>query len=92
MSCLVAQLCPTLCDPHGGHMSLVDRGVHQAPLSMKFSRQEYWGGLLFPSLEDLPNLVIETRSSALLADSLPSEPPVKPLNLHSNEFIVRYES
>ena len=73
-------------------MSLVDRGVHQAPLSMKFSRQEYWGGLLFPSLEDLPNLGIETRSSALLADSLPSEPPVKPLNLHSNEFIVRYES
>ena len=73
-------------------MSLVDRGVHQAPLSMKFSRQEYWGGLLFPSLEDLHNLGIETRSSALLADSLPSEPPVKPLNLHSNEFIVRYES
>ena len=73
-------------------MSLVDRGVHQAPLSMKFSRQEYWGGLLFPSLEDLPNLGIETRSLALLADSFPSEPPVKPLNLHSNEFIVRYES
>ena len=27
----------------------------QAPLSMKFSRQEYWGGLPFPSPEDLPD-------------------------------------
>ena len=28
--------------------------VCQAPLSMGFSRQEYWGGLLFPTPEDLP--------------------------------------
>ena len=28
--------------------------AHQAPLSMGFSRQEYWGGLPFPSPEDLP--------------------------------------
>ena len=27
---------------------------HQAPLSMEFSRQEYWGGVAFPSLEDHP--------------------------------------
>ena len=30
-------------------------GAHQAPLSMGFSRQEYWSGLPFPSPEDLPN-------------------------------------
>ena len=29
--------------------------AHQAPLSMEFSRQEYWSGLLFPSPGDLPN-------------------------------------
>ena len=28
--------------------------AHQAPLSMEFSRQEYWGGLPFPSLGSLP--------------------------------------
>ena len=32
---------------------------HQAPLSMEFSRQEYWSGLPFPSPGDLPNLGIE---------------------------------
>ena len=30
-------------------------GIHQAPLSMGFSRQEYWSGLLFPSPGDLPD-------------------------------------
>ena len=44
--------------------------VHQAPLSMGFSRQEYWSGLPFPSPEDLPNTGIEPGSPALQADSL----------------------
>ena len=52
----------------------------QAPLSMGFSRQEYWSGLPFPSPGDLPNPGIEPRSPALQADSLQSEPPGKPLN------------
>ena len=43
---------------------------HQAPLSMVFSRQEYWSGLPFPSPEDLPDPEIEPRSPALQADSL----------------------
>jgi len=51
----------------------------QAPLSMGFSRQEYWNGLPFPSPGDLPNLWIEPRSSALQVDSLPSETPGKPI-------------
>ena len=51
----------------------------QAPLSMEFSRQEYWRGLPFPSPGDRPNPGIEPRSPILQADSLPSEPPGKPL-------------
>ena len=34
----------------------------QAPLSMRFSRQEYWSGLLFPSSGDLPSWGIEPMS------------------------------
>ena len=45
----------------------------QAPLSMKFSRQEYWSGLPFPSPGDLPDPGIEPRSPALQADSLLTE-------------------
>ena len=52
--------------------------AHQAPLSMEFSRQEYWGGLPFPSPGHLPYPGIEPRSSELQADSLLSEPPGKP--------------
>ena len=33
--------------------------VHQAPLTMEFTRQEYWSGSPFPLLGDLPDPVIE---------------------------------
>ena len=52
--------------------------AHQAPLSMEFSRQEYWSVLPCPSPGDLPNPGIEPRSPELRADSLPAEPPGKP--------------
>ena len=42
MACEVAQSCPTLCNPW--------TVAHQAPLSMEFSRQEYWNGVPLPSL------------------------------------------
>ena len=45
-----------------------------------FSRQEYWSGLPCPPPGDLPNPGIESRSPALLVDSLPAEPPEKPKN------------
>ena len=48
--------------------------AHQAPLSMGFSRQEYWSGLPFPSPGDLPDPGIEPRSPALRTDALTSEP------------------
>ena len=47
---------------------------HQAPLSMGFSRQEYWSRLPFPSPGDLPDPGIKPGSLALQADALPSEP------------------
>ena len=45
----------------------------QAPLSMGFSRQEYWSGLPFPAPGDLSDPGINPRSPALQADSLPFE-------------------
>ena len=51
--------------------------AHWAPLSIEFSRQEYWSRLPFPSPGDLPNPEIEPVSlmpSALQADSAPTEP------------------
>ena len=53
--------------------------AHQALLSMDFFRQEQWTGLPFPSPADLSNPGIEPASSVLQADSLPSEPPGKPV-------------
>ena len=50
----------------------------QAPLSMKFSRQEYWSGLPFPSTGDLPDPGIKLGSPALQADALPAELLGKP--------------
>ena len=47
----------------------------QAPLSMEFSRPEYWSGQLFPSPGDVPNPGIEPMSPTLQEDSLPTEPP-----------------
>ena len=49
---------------------------------MGFSRQEYWSGLPFPSLEDLPYPGMKPMSPTLQADSLPSEPPGKPTTSH----------
>ena len=52
----------------------------QAPLSLRFSRQEYWSGLPFPLPGDLPDPGIEPMSPvspASQADSLVSEPPEK---------------
>ena len=52
--------------------------AHEAPLSIEFSRQEYWNGLSCPSPRDLPDTRIEPGSATSQADSLPSEPPGKP--------------
>ena len=57
LCCACIQSCLILCDP-----------MHcQAPLSMEFSRQEYWSGVPFPSPGDLPNSGIEPTSPAIPA-------------------------
>ena len=53
--------------------------ARQAPLSVEFSRQEYWSGLSFPSPRVSYQPRIKLGSSALQTDSLPSKPPGKPL-------------
>ena len=67
--CLVTQSSPTLATRW--------TVAHQAPLSMGFSRQEYWRGYPFPSPGHLPDPGIEPASPVLQASSLPSEPPGK---------------
>ena len=73
LRCLVAKLCPTLCDPW--------TIACQAPLSMRFPRQEYWSGLPFPSPGDFPSPGIEPVSPALQIDAL-----------HRNERVNRLDS
>ena len=58
--------------------------ANQAPLSMGFSRQEYWTGLLFPPPGDLPNPGMEPMSPALAGGFFTAEPPRKPLILVSD--------
>ena len=69
---LVAKSCLTLATPW--------TVACQAPLSMGFSRQDYWSGLPFPPPGDLPDPGIRLGSPTLEADSLPSEPPGNPVN------------
>ena len=82
-----------------GHVQLcvILRTVaHQAPLSMTFSRQEYWSELLFPAPGDLPDPGIESKTpmSPALADGFfTTVPPGKPryqhcfpLNIKKNFF------
>ena len=52
----------------------------QAPLSMGFSRQEYWSGLPFPSPGDLPDPGIKPMSPALAGRFFTTAPPGKPVN------------
>ena len=67
---LVTQSCPTLVIPW--------TVAHQAPLSMEFSRQEYWSRFSFSFPGDLPKPEIKHSSPALQVDSLSTEPPGKP--------------
>ena len=67
---LIIKLCPTL--------AAAWTVAHQAPLSVGFSRQEYWSWLPSPSPGDLPDPVCEPGSLALQANSLPTELRGKP--------------
>ena len=60
----------------------------QPPLSMRFSRQEYWSGLPCPPPGDLSDPGIESRLPALQVDSLPAELPRKPQYLHTTVYEI----
>ena len=60
----------------------------QAPLSMGFIRQRHLSGFPFPSQGDLPDPGIKLRSPALQPNSLPTEPPEKPVSPLSFCFII----
>ena len=78
----VAQSCLTLCDP-------MDLQPARFLCPWDFSRQEYWSGLPFPSLGDLPDPGINCRSPSLQVDSLLSKPPEKPKSpIKEHLFIV----
>ena len=61
--------------------------AHKAPLSMGFSRQEYWSGLPFSSLGDLPNPGIESTSPAL-AGLFTTEPSGKTIMKKSTLLLI----
>ena len=70
----LAQLCPILCNS-------MDCSPPGSSVQGGFSRQEYWSGLPCPPPPgDLPNPGIKSRSPALQADFMSSEPPGKPKN------------
>ena len=72
--CLVAELCPTFCNP-------MDYIVHQASLPMELPRQEYQSGLPFPSPGDLPDPRFEPTSPTLAGTFFNAEPPGKTYHL-----------
>ena len=70
----VAQSCLTL--------ATLGTAACQSPLSMGFSRQEYWSGLPFPSAGDLPDPGFKPVSPALAGRFFTTEPPGKPHLMH----------
>ena len=76
--CLVAESCLTLLQPHGLYVAC------QAPLSMEFSRQEYWGGFPFPSQGIFSMQRLNSGLLCLLhckGGSLPLVPPFQLLRI-----------
>ena len=63
----------------------MDYSPHQAPLSMGFSRQEYWSGLPFPPPGELPDPRIKPSCPASAADSLA-------VNHQGSPFLISYPS
>ena len=69
----VTQSCPTLSDPW--------TAAHQAPSSMGFSRQEYWSGVLLPSLQSYLAAAASKspQSCSTLCDPIDGRPPGSPV-------------
>ena len=63
--------------------------AHQAPLSMGFSRQEYWNGLPCPSPGELPDAGIEPASPELAGGFFTTEPPGKRLDIMEDPYLKK---
>ena len=59
--------------------------VHQAPLSMRFPKQEQWNGWPFPPLEDLPDPGIEPAAPELAVGFFTAEPTEKPITKYKRQ-------
>ena len=71
--------------------------AHQAPLSMGFSRQEYWSGLPWPPPGNLPNrgikpasLVSPALAGGFLTAVSPGKPPISQI-FYNNFIILRFD-
>ena len=81
--CVCVCVCVLSCYSHVQLFVILWSVTHHAPLSMGFSRQEYWNGFPCPRLGDLPDPGIEPESlmsPTLAVRFLPLRPPEKPLN------------
>ena len=78
--CSVAKLRPLLGTPW--------TATHQAPLSVEFSRQEYWSRLAFHFPGDLPDPGIKPESFALTGALFTPGPPGKPLKQYSHKVCL----
>ena len=84
-SCLLQQhTCVLSCFSHVQLFVTSWTVPHQSPQSTGF----FWSGLPCPPPGDLPSLGTEPMSPALKTDSLPAEPPGKPLQQHGWTFIL----
>ena len=78
-ACSVTQSSPpTSCGPHGTLFGTLWAVVHQTPICMGFSRQEYCSGLPFPPSEDLPDPGIQPTSPTVAGRFFTTEPPERP--------------
>ena len=62
----------------------------QAPLSMEFSRQEYWNGLPFPPPGDLPDSGIEPVCPTLAGRFFTTQPPGVPTDFLGSHWFPKY--
>ena len=72
---------------HFSHVQLCETVVGQAPLSVGFSRQENWSGLLSPPPGDLPNPGTEPASLSLLHWQVGSLPLAPPVSTHLTRYL-----
>ena len=82
--CVCVSVSLSVCLSHLVMFDSMTSWTWQAPLSMEFSRQEYWSGLKFPPPGDLPYLGIKLVSPvapSLAGKFLTTEPPGEPLSV-----------